>query len=81
MLSSRGCQDDQNAKREGLELAKVYLKTPLKIQPLHSLGVTGLSPVSGQVRPVAIVDQPQCATSRDSKLAINRQRVLTHVND
>jgi hypothetical protein len=30
MLSSRGCQDDQNAKREGLELAKVYLKTPSK---------------------------------------------------
>jgi hypothetical protein len=28
MLSSRRYQDDQNAKREGLEPAKVYLKTP-----------------------------------------------------
>jgi hypothetical protein len=47
----------------------------MKIQPLHNSGVTGLtirlSPASGQVRPVAIVDQPQYATSLLSNLTIN----------
>jgi hypothetical protein len=38
MLSSRGCQDDQNAKREGLEPAKVYLKTISENPTITQLG-------------------------------------------
>jgi hypothetical protein len=81
MLSLKGCQDDQNTKRKGLEPTKVYLKTPSEKPTVTQLGGDRTHRPDSAPRPVVTVEQPRCATSRDSKLAVNSQRAPAHVDD